>query len=120
MKHVIHYIFIPQCVPSLKAFFRKRVVREEAGVMTLEWILLVVVLCVGIVGGMATMRDAVIYRFFKAADAVGAVNPSYTINEYRSYNTQEGAAAPLFTAPASSFGGEQLGSSTDLTTVVRP
>ncbi len=91
-----------------------RVWRDESGVLTLEWILLLIVLCIGVVSGLATLRDAAIYRFFNMADAVGAVNPSYTINKYESYVTSGTSA--LYTVPASSFGGENSSiSSTELT-----
>ena len=57
----------------------KRVWQEDQGVLTFEWILLITVLAVGIVGGLSAVRDAVISELGDVAYAVTATDQSYTI-----------------------------------------
>jgi len=56
----------------------KRVWREEQGVLTFEWVLLITVVIIGVVGGFSAMRDAVIDEMGDVADAVIAVDQSFT------------------------------------------
>ena len=56
----------------------KRVCREDEGVLTFEWILLITLLVIGIVGGYSAMRDAVIDEMGDIADAVISVDQSFT------------------------------------------
>jgi len=53
--------------------------REDEGVLTFEWILLLTVLVIGIVGGLSAVRDAVISELGDVAAAVTALDQSYTI-----------------------------------------
>jgi Flp pilus assembly pilin Flp len=57
----------------------KRVWREDEGVLTFEWILLITVLAIGIVGGLSAVRDAIISELGDVAAAVTALDQSYTI-----------------------------------------
>ena len=57
-----------------------RMWKEEDGVLSFEWILLITVLVIGIVGGVAAARDAIIDEFGDVAQAMLALDQSYTIN----------------------------------------
>lgn len=57
----------------------QRIWREEEGVLTFEWILLTTVLVIGIVGGVAAVRDALIDELGDVAQAMMALNQSYCI-----------------------------------------
>jgi Flp pilus assembly pilin Flp len=52
---------------------------EEDGVLAFEWTLLLTVLVIGIVGGVATARNAIIDEFGDVAQTMLAVDQSYTI-----------------------------------------
>src|SRR6185295_9239354 len=54
--------------------------REEDGVLTFEWILLVTLLTIGIVGGLAAARDAIIDELSDVAEAMLALDQSYRID----------------------------------------
>ena len=56
-----------------------RVWKEEDGVLSFEWVLLVTLLTIGIVGGLAAARDAIIDELGDVAQAMMAVDQSYTI-----------------------------------------
>ena len=56
-----------------------RVWREDEGVLTFEWILLITVLVIGIVGGLSAVRDAVITELGDVAEAMISLDQSYTI-----------------------------------------
>lgn len=53
--------------------------REDEGVLTFEWILLITVLTIGIVGGLSAVRDAVITELGDVAQAMVALDQSYEI-----------------------------------------
>lgn len=54
--------------------------QEDDGVLSFEWTLLVTLLLFGIVGGLAAARDAVIDELGDAAQAMQALDGSYTID----------------------------------------
>ena len=54
--------------------------QEQDGVLSFEWMLLVSLLCIGIVGGVAASRDAVIDELGDVAQAMQALDGSYTID----------------------------------------
>jgi Flp pilus assembly pilin Flp len=56
-----------------------RMWKEEDGVLSFEWILLLTLLVIGIVGGVAAARDAIIDEFGDVAQAMLALDQSYTI-----------------------------------------
>ena len=56
-----------------------RVWKEDEGVLTFEWILLITVLVIGIVGGLSAVRDAIITELGDVAQAMIALDQSYTI-----------------------------------------
>ena len=56
-----------------------RMWREEDGVLSFEWVLLVTLLTIGIVGGLAAAHDAIIDELGDVAQAMLALDQSYTI-----------------------------------------
>jgi Flp pilus assembly pilin Flp len=54
--------------------------QDEDGVLSFEWTLLVTLLTFGIVGGLAAGRDAVIDELGDVAQAMQALDGSYTID----------------------------------------
>lgn len=57
-----------------------RMWKEEDGVLAFEWVLLVSLLVIGIVAGVAGARDAIIDELGDVAEAMLAVDQSYTID----------------------------------------
>lgn len=57
----------------------KRIWTEDQGVLTFEWVLLITLVVVGIVGGLSAVRDAIIDELGDVAGAVVAVDQSYTV-----------------------------------------
>lgn len=53
---------------------------EDDGVLSFEWTLLVTLLCLGVVGGFAAARDAVIDELGDVAQAMVALDGSYSID----------------------------------------
>ncbi len=53
---------------------------EDEGVLTFEWVLLVTLLTIGVVSGLAAARDAVIDELGDVAQAMMALDQSYTID----------------------------------------
>jgi len=60
--------------------FLNRVWSEDQGVLTFEWILLITVLVIGVVGGLSAVRDAVITELGDVAEAMISLDQSYTIH----------------------------------------
>ena len=54
--------------------------KEDDGVLAFEWVLLITLLTMGIVGGLAAARDAVIDELGDVAQAMQAVDQTYTID----------------------------------------
>jgi Flp pilus assembly pilin Flp len=54
--------------------------KEEDGVLTFEWVLLVTLLTIGIVSGLAGARDAIIDEFGDVAEAMLALDQGFTID----------------------------------------
>ncbi|MBQ9454296.1 MAG: hypothetical protein Q4A17_06085 [Thermoguttaceae bacterium] len=57
-----------------------RIWREENGVLTFEWILLITVLVIGIVGGISAVRDALIDELGDVSEGVVSLDQSYWVN----------------------------------------
>ena len=57
----------------------KRIWREDDGVLTFEWILLITVIVIGIAGGLSAARDAIIDELGDVSGAVVSVDQSYTV-----------------------------------------
>lgn len=58
----------------------KRMWKEDEGVLSFEWVLLVTLLTIGIVSGLAGARDAIIDELGDVAQAMLALDQSYTID----------------------------------------
>ena len=54
--------------------------REEDGVLTFEWILLITVLVIGITGGISAVRDALIGELGDVSEGVVSLDQSYWVN----------------------------------------
>ena len=57
-----------------------RIWREETGVLTFEWILLITVLVIGLVGGLSAVRDALIDEMGDVSEGVVSLDQSYWVN----------------------------------------
>ncbi len=57
----------------------RRMWKEDRGVLTFEWILLITVLTIGVVGGLSAVRDAVISELGDVAEAIVSLDQSYRI-----------------------------------------
>ena len=57
----------------------KRLYNDESGVLTFEWILLITVLVIGIVGALSAVRDAINTELGDVAEAMVALDQSYYI-----------------------------------------
>lgn len=57
-----------------------RMWKEEDGVLSFEWVLLVTLLTIGIVSGLTAARDAIIDELGDVAQAMLALDQSYTID----------------------------------------
>ena len=76
--------------------FINRMWTEDDGVLSFEWILLVTLLTIGVVGGIAAARDAIIAEFGDVAEAMHALDQSYKINyplEITVHDNQSSGAA---------------------------
>ena len=56
-----------------------RLWQEDEGVLTFEWILLITVLTIGIVGGLSAVRDAIISELGDVAQAIVSLEQTYLI-----------------------------------------
>ncbi|MDX1943894.1 MAG: hypothetical protein SFU86_00690 [Pirellulaceae bacterium] len=57
-----------------------RMWKEEDGFLSFEWVLLVTLLTIGIVSGLSAARDAIIDELGDVAQAMLALDQSYTID----------------------------------------
>ena len=57
----------------------KRLWCEDEGVLTFEWILLITVLVIGIIGGLSIVRDAINVELANVAAAILSLDQSYTL-----------------------------------------
>jgi hypothetical protein len=56
-----------------------RMWQEDDGVLSFEWVLLITLVCIGIVGGLAAARDAIIDELGDIAEALISFDQSYVI-----------------------------------------
>lgn len=59
---------------------------QRRGVLTFEWMLLFVLLTIGVIGGVAAMRDSISLKFISTSQALGSLDTSYIVPEYVSEN----------------------------------
>lgn len=67
-------------IATLLCLHGKNAWQEQDGVLSFEWMLLVSLLTIGVVGGVAASRDAVIDELGDVAQAMQALDASYTID----------------------------------------
>ncbi len=67
-----------------------RIMKDESGVLTFEWILLLTVLVIGITGGLSCVRDAIITELGDVSEAMIALDQSYYILAPWEINTPDG------------------------------
>ena len=77
----------------------KSVWQEEDGVLTFEWVLLVTLLAIGIVGGVSSVRDAVISELADVAAAVVHIDQSYVVQPYNNESEDCPISAPGWECP---------------------
>lgn len=82
---------------SLKSMWR-----EEDGVLSFEWTLLVTLLTIGIVGGLAGARDAIIDELGDVAEAAQGIDQSYSLSALTVTMTISGETV-TFTSAGSAF-----------------
>ena len=73
-----------------------RVWHEQDGSLSFEWTMVLTLLVIGIVGGLAAARDAIIDELGDLAQAAGAIDQSYSISAINIVD-------PPITAPAQTF-----------------
>ena len=56
----------------------KRFMNDESGVLTFEWILLITILVIGVICGLAAVRDALDVELCDVAQAIGSIDQSYS------------------------------------------
>ena len=57
----------------------RRAWAEDDGVLTFEWVLLVSVLVLGVIGGLSAVRDAIVDELGDVCQALMGLDQSYTI-----------------------------------------
>ncbi|MCA9102110.1 MAG: hypothetical protein R3C10_05425 [Pirellulales bacterium] len=57
----------------------RRLAAQDEGVLTFEWILLITLVVIGIVGALSAVRDATISELGGVAGAVVSIDQSYSI-----------------------------------------
>jgi Flp pilus assembly pilin Flp len=72
----------------------KRIWREDEGVLTFEWILLVTLLVISVVGGISGVRDAISLELGNVAGAIISVDQSYSVCSPIETKVGGGAGAP--------------------------
>jgi hypothetical protein len=56
------------------AWFKKSRSRRRRGVLTMEWVLLITVVVIGIIGGLGAVRNATVGELTDLAEAIEALN----------------------------------------------
>lgn len=57
----------------------KRLWCEDEGILTFEWILLLTLLVIGVIGGVAGIRDAILHEAQGLVGAIVALDQSYSV-----------------------------------------
>lgn len=79
-----------------------RIWNEDDGVLSFEWTLLLTLLTIGVVGGLAAARDAIIDELGDVAEAAQGIDQSYSLSGLTFSLTINGLSFTSTTA-ASSF-----------------
>lgn len=73
---------------------KKRKMSARRGVLTFEWLLISTLLVIGIVGGLAVLRDAVSAKFVMLGGAVGKLDMSYDVPR-QDFTTHDGVTVSV-------------------------
>jgi Flp pilus assembly pilin Flp len=84
--------------------------REEDGVLSFEWTMLLTLLTIGIVSGIAAARDGIVDELGDVAQAMLSVDGSYLISQPLAISVDPDGGGP---APATPTGGGSDSSFTD-------
>ena len=57
----------------------KHLMKDENGLLTFEWILLITLLVIGIIGGISVIRDALIIEAAETAGSIVALSQDYAV-----------------------------------------
>ena len=57
-----------------------RMIREDDGVLSFEWVLMITLLTIGVVSGLAAARDAIVDEVGDAAQAMVALDQSFYVD----------------------------------------
>lgn len=71
------------------------IVADEKGVLTFEWILLLAVLVVGIVGGLSAVRDSLIVELSDVSAGILSLSQSYLIKTPVLITQEQTLAMPI-------------------------
>lgn len=82
--------------------------KKRRGVLTFEWILLITVLVIGVVGGVSAVRDSLISEMGDVVGAAVAVDQSYTVHQYNTANVLGKGFGFNDTAPQCNGSGSRL------------
>lgn len=72
----------------------KRLWCEDEGVLTFEWIMLLTLLVIGVIGGVAGIRDALIHEAADTALAITSLDQGYSMNDAPDGNGPLGVGVP--------------------------
>jgi Flp pilus assembly pilin Flp len=75
--------------------------QDQKGVLSFEWVLLITVLVIGVVGALSAVRDTIIDELGDLCGAAVAIDQSYTVIACQCPNTPQN---PCFQVKANSFG----------------
>ena len=78
--------------------------REDDGVLSFEWTLLVTLLAIGVVGGIAAARDAIVDELGDVAQAMLALDGTYLIHMPLELSIAHNGGAPVVVGRASDSG----------------
>ena len=84
--------------------------REEDGVLSFEWTMLLTLVTIGIVAGIAAARDGIVDELGDVAQAMLAVDGTYLVSQPLAITVDPDGAGPL---PARQMGGGSDSSFTD-------
>jgi hypothetical protein len=76
---------------------------EDDGVLSFEWVLLVTLVVIGVVGGLCAARDAIIDELGDLAEAAQGIDQSYTLSGISLVNLNINGTLFTSTAASSSF-----------------
>ena len=82
-----------------------RLWREDEGVLTFEWIMLLTLLVIGVMGGVAGIRDAIIHECQGVVGAMVALDQSYIVQPPLAVGVNSAGAATDATCNTSSAAG---------------